>query len=323
MKHFFFVLLLIASASFAGGGEKQIGKDDGALLPASAIAPPAGIQSTDIFVQGFNDTLVFPPPGWTMINLDANQDSSDTAWYQSRSTGGTGSLPPYEGVAFAAAYFGTANGLYLDDWLITPNTGGTAPPGSYDSLTFWLTSRLSSSGNYPDSLDIRVSTTGRAASDFTTRLAYILAPKARWTRFAFPLAITPVRYIAFRYLLYDGGPSGSNSDKICLDDVRISRYPSTATPEDGALPNRFALHQNYPNPFNPSTVIRFELKSAQHAMLRIFNTVGQQVAVLLNEHLNAGTYSVPFDASALPSGVYYYQLNAGAFVATRHMLLIK
>lgn len=326
MKHFTsLVLVLVTATAFAGGQIKTMGKEAAVIAQTGAWLPPAKILSTDIFVQGFNDTVAtnFPPSGWIMINLDGNVHASDTAWYSSRTTGGTGTLPPYEGAAFAAAYFGTANVVYLDDWLITPNTGGTAPPGSFDSLTFWLTARLSASGNYPDSLDIRVSSTGRNANDFTVRLAYVLAPKARWTRFAFPLPITTNRYIAFRYLIYDGGATGANSDKICLDDVRISRFPTTAVAEEGPLPERFALSQNYPNPFNPNTTIRFQLESGGRTTLRVYNALGEEVDVVLDEELAPGTYSVRFDATALSSGVYFYRLTSGSFVAAKHMLLIK
>lgn len=328
MKHFFSLLLLvvICTAVAIAQPTKTMGKDVGTGSSTPVHLTPSSPQLTEIFSEGFNDTSAtgFPPAGWIMINRDGNSDPTDTAWYQSRTVGGVGGPGPYEGPAFAADYYGSANGFYIDDYLITPNTAGPAPPpGSVDSLTFWLTSRLSSSGNYPDSLDIRVSTTGRNADDFTIRLAYVLAPKALWTRFAFALPMATTRYIAFRYLIYDGGPTGTNSDKICLDDVRITRHPSTAVVEGGELPQRFALLQNYPNPFNPRTTIRFQLKESRVTTLAVYNTLGEKVADVLNEFLAAGTYSIPFDAQHLASGVYYYRLTAGPFVATKSMVLIK
>jgi hypothetical protein len=331
MKYATFILLatVIAVVSTMAGGElptgKTMGKESKATGGAPVVSSPAGTMLTDIFVEGFNDTSAtgFPPPGWIMINQDGNVDPTDTAWYSSLTTGGTGSLGPYEGLAFAADYYGTANGFYIDDYLITPNTGGSPPPGTVDSLTFWLTSRLSSSGDYPDSLDIRVSTTGRNANDFTVRLGYVLAPKANWTRFAYSLPIAANRYIAFRYLMYDGGPSGSNSDKVCLDDVRISRYSSTAVRESGQLPTRFALGQNYPNPFNPSTRITFELSNAGLAVLKVFNILGEEITTLVNEQLSPGTYTATFSAENLPTGVYIYRLTSGTYSSTKRMLLTK
>jgi hypothetical protein len=258
-----------------------------------------------------------------MINRDGNPDPVDTAWYQSQTVGGVGGPGPYEGAAFAADYYGTANGFYIDDYLITPNTGGSPPPGSVDSLVFWLTARRSSSGDYPDSLEIRVSTTGRNPDDFTVLLDYVLAPKALWTRFAYQIPIAATRYIAFRYLIYDGGPAGANSDKVCLDDVRIARYPPSAVPQPGPVPECFVLNQNYPNPFNPVTTIRFQLRHGGQTVLTVYSALGEVITELLNEDLVAGTYNIPFDAGRLSSGVYYYRIVSGRFVDTRSMAVIK
>jgi hypothetical protein len=89
-------------------------------------------------------------------------------------------------------------------------------------------------------------------------------------------------------------------------------------------PTAFALHPNYPNPFNPSTQISFDLAAASTVSLNVYNTLGQQVTTLVNhEAMNAGRYSMTFDASHLPSGVYLYRLTAGSFTETRQMLLVK
>ncbi len=94
--------------------------------------------------------------------------------------------------------------------------------------------------------------------------------------------------------------------------------------EDNEIINTFRLEQNYPNPFNPTTNIQFELPVASNVTLRIYNVLGQEVATLLNnEKLTAGLQTVPFNASNLASGVYLYRLEAGSFMKTRKMTLIK
>jgi hypothetical protein len=328
MKRLLVILVSLAVVcGIVAAGTKKSGKEIGTpgVVPVVLEKTTAGVV---IFSEGFNGTD-FPPAGWTMRNMDGNipdpADLSDSAWYQSATTGGTGTLAPYEGASFAAAYYGTANtDNLLDDWLITPNTGGTAPAGSTDSLTFWLTSRLSSSGNYADSLDIRVSTTNATPAAFTTRLAYVLAPKALWTRFAYVLPIANARYIAFRYLLYNGGSTGDNSDKVCLDDVRITRYASTAVDAGlQAVPASLNLSQNYPNPFNPATEIGYELPSAAFVSLKVFDQLGREVANLVNDRREAGIHSVRFDGAGLTSGVYFYRLTAGTSVITKAMVLAK
>jgi hypothetical protein len=88
-------------------------------------------------------------------------------------------------------------------------------------------------------------------------------------------------------------------------------------------PFEFYLEQNFPNPFNPSTRISFALPKTIIVELKIFNLLGQEVATLLNEEKAAGTYEVNFDASNLSSGIYLYKIQAGHFVETKKMILLK
>jgi len=89
------------------------------------------------------------------------------------------------------------------------------------------------------------------------------------------------------------------------------------------LPTVYQLSQNYPNPFNPITKIRFDLPKNVNVKLTIYDMLGREIETLVNEPLNAGRYEVVFDASKYTSGVYYYRLNAGEFVETKKMILVK
>jgi len=93
--------------------------------------------------------------------------------------------------------------------------------------------------------------------------------------------------------------------------------------EDAPQPAGFHLVQNFPNPFNPSTEIRFELEAPAHGSLKVYNLQGQEVAVLKEGSLSAGSHQVVFDASGLSSGVYFCTLEVGAHSATRKMLLVR
>jgi CubicO group peptidase (beta-lactamase class C family) len=89
------------------------------------------------------------------------------------------------------------------------------------------------------------------------------------------------------------------------------------------LPIEYALEQCYPNPFNPSTTIRYGLPARTHVVLTIFNTLGQQLSVLRNGEQEAGYHEVQFEGKNLSSGVYFYRMQAGEFVQTRQLLLLK
>lgn len=91
----------------------------------------------------------------------------------------------------------------------------------------------------------------------------------------------------------------------------------------GGLPKTFALMQNYPNPFNPTTIIKYDLPSAQFVMLNVYNVLGQRVASLVDGRQSAGYYEVNFNADRYASGVYFYVLRAGHFTATHKMMLLK
>ena len=93
-------------------------------------------------------------------------------------------------------------------------------------------------------------------------------------------------------------------------------------PVENKVPYTFGLQQNYPNPFNPSTVIRYQLPKDERVSLKIYNTLGERVATLVDEKKSAGTYHVEWNPQ-LPSGVYYYRLNAGEFAATKKLILLK
>jgi subtilisin-like proprotein convertase family protein len=89
------------------------------------------------------------------------------------------------------------------------------------------------------------------------------------------------------------------------------------------VPGNFNLHQNYPNPFNPVTKIKFEIPSSELVKIQIFDILGREIKMLVNERMNPGIYEYAFDASNLSSGVYFYKMQAGEFNDVKKMLLIK
>jgi len=89
------------------------------------------------------------------------------------------------------------------------------------------------------------------------------------------------------------------------------------------LPQTVVLRQNYPNPFNPVTIISFELPRASQVNLTVYDILGREIAVLVNDRKNAGIHQVKFDGSDLASGVYFYRIQTGTYMETRKLLLMR
>ena len=88
-------------------------------------------------------------------------------------------------------------------------------------------------------------------------------------------------------------------------------------------PDEFKLYQNYPNPFNPYTKIKYYVPRSSQVQITVYDILSNKIAMLVNEEKPAGSYEVQFDANNLPSGVYFYKLQAGSFTKTMKMLLLK
>ena len=127
----------------------------------------------------------------------------------------------------------------------------------------------------------------------------------------------PTNYVVTG-ISYNNDPGTSN---IAGNHALVTDY----FPKEGvtALPTEFALAQNYPNPFNPETSIDFNVPAETHVKIAVYNSLGEEVSVLVDEDVTAGSYSTSFDARNLPSGTYVYRMTAGTYTATRRMILSK
>ena len=122
-----------------------------------------------------------------------------------------------------------------------------------------------------------------------------------------------------KYVMFDAVPNGGEIELVKEtmtgdDDVALKGARNS---------NNNSLSQNFPNPFNPTTNIRFTVPRNGRTLLRVFNTLGQEVATLVNDMRNVGTYSVQWNASNLSSGTYYYRIQSGDLVEMKKMVLIK
>jgi hypothetical protein len=127
------------------------------------------------------------------------------------------------------------------------------------------------------------------------------------------LANTPVA------IYVDSGIDGT------IDDTLMLKNQITNVEDQGnlILPKEYKLEQNYPNPFNPTTKIKYSIPTNDFVSIKVYNLVGEEVATLVNEEKSIGNYEVDFNAAALSSGVYFYRIQAGSFIETKKMILLK
>lgn len=150
--------------------------------------------------------------------------------------------------------------------------------------------------------------------------------------FLTPIAMNDSSLIISEVLLEGQNYSNYNSTSRVLNlpagtgghfTVTYEPVITNIAPDNIVIADGFELMQNYPNPFNPGTKIEFRIPHFGFVTLKVYDILGNEMAILVNEEKNAGIYQVSFDASNLPSGVYFYQLRAGSFIETKKMLLLK
>lgn len=141
---------------------------------------------------------------------------------------------------------------------------------------------------------------------------------------AIPPAQCPdVRTFYFRITVVDFGSHESLPSNQVEARLQGGPPPKIVVDPNSNEPIEYSLNQNYPNPFNPSTTINYSIKSAGDVSLKVYDILGTEVASLVNEVKEPGNYSVTFDATKLPSGMYVYILSAGNFIDTKKLILLK
>lgn len=147
--------------------------------------------------------------------------------------------------------------------------------------------------------------------------------QGEWVSLDIPLSefigLTTRNHIA-QYILV-GQPTGSTT--VFVDNFYFYFLTTDVKEINGVIPSDFALEQNYPNPFNPATNIRFSLPEANQVTLKVYDMLGREVALLMNQFMAPGKFEITFDASNLSTGIYTYSLTAGDFQSVKKMILIK
>ncbi len=150
-----------------------------------------------------------------------------------------------------------------------------------------------------------------------------------------PISMGQIGYIKIKFkptainTTYNGTLTISNSDSTITVDMKGFSNNSVGIKQNtNEIPKETKLYQNYPNPFNPETNIKFQIKNNGNVSLKIYDLLGKEVEILVNEKLNAGVYEIPFSIlqfskNFIASGIYYYKLETNDFVQTKKLVILK
>jgi hypothetical protein len=164
-------------------------------------------------------------------------------------------------------------------------------------------------------------------SGFAAGSMHVNAPASSYTQFSVPIDYISGDIPDTAIIQFGIGDSISDdphlaSSTFLVDDFSFSGTNAVEN-QQSSEPMTYTLQQNYPNPFNPSTTISFSLAQSGPTTLIVYDLLGRKVATLIDGEMSAGTHSVRFDDTKLPSGVYIYQLASRTFRATKTMTLLK
>lgn len=175
--------------------------------------------------------------------------------------------------------------------------------------------------NYsPNSLNVSVGDTVQWEGDFSMHpLSSTSVPvgaqsfhQATGSLFFYPVTVAGV-YLYHCDFHFSAGMTGSfNATTTGIEINRTSFQPDA-----------FRLGQNFPNPFNPTTTISFDIPFQTYVSIKVYNLVGQEVAIIVNENMTAGSYSKVWNAASMSSGIYFYKLQTQSFTDTRKLVLLK
>lgn len=270
------------------------------------------------------------PAGWTRYNRAAFNIYSASNWtvrdsgstvfrvdpdFKTKSRSGKRSIA----VSWYSSVDSTGNNIVhiSDAWLFTPRFAT-----NNDSISFYATGGAQA---YTDSIQIWVNTTTNNPEGTRVKIGSIVWPNGsvygKFQRYKYSLSQFSGQTIAigFRYYM---NLQDANGLLVQLDDIYVGGSVGIENISSD-IPKSYKLSQNYPNPFNPVTNIAFDIPKSSYAVLRVFDMLGREVAMLVNEKLDAGSYRVNFDASNLSSGTYFYSLTTSSFSQTKKLTVIK
>jgi hypothetical protein len=261
------------------------------VLLSGTGANPIGTDALGFDVEVYNATI----RNNILVNL-----------YHQTAGGGCTALFLEQATTFTTDY----NDLYVDTTFANSATVVHWNVNNYRTLSNWQTTGR-------DAHSLSIQPVFRSATDLHIDT---LGIRSQWV----PLANTGIAVAGCEWDIDGDNRVVGNNPDIGADEFWISPNPPTGVEQiESELPQTFSLAQNYPNPFNPVTNIQFSIVNRQLTVLKVYDVLGREVATLVNEVKQPGTYTVQWDASRVASGVYLCRLSAGEYTTSRKVMLLR
>jgi hypothetical protein len=308
----------------------------GVLVSAGGVTVTG--TSTDVWIFQIAQDLTVA--NGALVNLGGGARAANIFWQVSgkvtlgTSAGMSGVILCQTNIAISTG--ASFNGRALAQTAVTLDANAVTDPGAPSApanMPTILGSSYNAANANPGSVGVKVTITGTNFATGVTSLDFgagvtvnsIVVNSA--TSITANLTLSPTAAAGARTITVTNSGSGGGSATLSSGFVVGTGTAVFVEQISSSVPDAFALDQNYPNPFNPSTRIQYSLAKATLVSLKIYNLLGNEVGTLVNGYQEAGMYAVAFGAVqgtlGLPSGVYFYRLEAGSFISTKKLTLMK
>jgi hypothetical protein len=166
-------------------------------------------------------------------------------------------------------------------------------------------------------------TTATESNNYGFEIERLKGSDSKWEKIGFVLGSGTTTELRAYSFTDENISSGTYSYRLKQIDFNGTFEYSEIVEVEVGIPNEYSLKQNYPNPFNPTTKIKFTVAESGFTSLKIYDVLGNEVAILVSEEKPAGEYEVEFNGANLPSGIYFYRIKAGSYINTKKMVLLR
>ncbi|MEJ2196738.1 MAG: T9SS type A sorting domain-containing protein [Ignavibacteriaceae bacterium] len=272
-----------------------------------ATAPFVPVPRNPIQNSGFESWIGDTPEGWETSNQVGIQNVLPSTDAHSGNFSARMEIVEWQGIPFAPQLFTDDGGF------------GFQISERYNMLTGYY-KLIPQEGDF---LDVSVIMLSDGQWLIGSGTATYSEAADTWTQFSIPINYLGTENPVYCSIQVNVGFSQNVGGIAFIDDLELSVISDIESSTADEIPDNFELSQNYPNPFNPSTTLKYSVPKFSNVVIKVFDILGNEIQTLVNKEKATGTYELTWYAEGFPSGVYFYRLQAGDFVETKKMILMK